>query len=640
MSGIVGMVNLDGPPIERELLDRLTASLAFRGPDGQRVWASGPVGFGHALLRTTRESENERQPCSLDGEVWITADARIDDRETLIDKLAGHGRDVTRTVPDAELILHAYHAWGEQCVEHLLGDFAFAIWDGRERRLFCARDHFGVKPFYYAIAGGCLVFSNTLNCVRLHQDVSDELNDLAIADFLMFGRNQEPATTAFADVQRLPPATGLTCRGGRLRLRRYWAMPTDGAVRYRREADYVERFNELFRCAVGDRLRAGRVAVMMSGGLDSTAVAATAKGVLSGGGRPFDLRAFTTVYDRLIPDRERHFSGLAAEALGIPIRHQAVDDCGLYERWDEPECHTPEPVHSPQGAATADYFRLIASHGRIALTGFGGDPALFPSPTYFRDLLRNRRVGRAVREFGTYFLRHRRLPPLGTGLRSWLRRRLGKIPPHPGYPCWLGGELAARLDLPGRWARLTHDDGPAPAHPVRDLAYQSLLSPYWQTLFEWNDPGASFFPVEVRHPFFDVRLVTYLLAIPPVPWCADKQLLRAAMRGRLPEGIRLRPKTPLAGAPEAELARAGTAPRAEDFNAHPRLARYVDQRAIPKVSGDGDALRVWQNLRPLSLNYWLHQTFQENERGMSDETRCATRRADRRGARGAAVSQS
>ncbi len=178
MSGIVGMVTLDGSPIDRELLERMTASLAFRGPDAQVTWADGPVGFGHTLLRTTFESEHEQQPCSLDGQVWITADARIDDRANLIDKLAAHGREASLDVPDVELILHAYHVWGEKCVEHLLGDFAFAIWDGRERRLFCARDHFGVKPFFYAVVGGCFVFSNTLNCVRLHPGVSGRFERL------------------------------------------------------------------------------------------------------------------------------------------------------------------------------------------------------------------------------------------------------------------------------------------------------------------------------------------------------------------------------------------------------------------------------------------------------------------------------
>ena len=204
MSGIVGIINLEGATVDRQLLQQMTEFMAYRGPDVQDIWVDGNVGFGHALLRTTSESLGEQQPCSLDGEVWITADARIDNRAELIEKL--NSSIDLKTVTDVELILRAYQVWEEDCVKHLLGDFAFAIWDSRVQRLFCARDHFGVKPFYYARVGNSLIFGNTLNGVRIHPQVSDELNDLAIADFLLFGYNQELDTTTFADIQRLPPA--------------------------------------------------------------------------------------------------------------------------------------------------------------------------------------------------------------------------------------------------------------------------------------------------------------------------------------------------------------------------------------------------------------------------------------------------
>src|SRR5437660_1200975 len=206
MSGIVGIVHRDGAPVERKLLRSLVDSLTFRGPDAQEIWSVGPVGFGHTLLGTLAGQLQEKQPCTLDGQVWITADARVDGQAGLKQKLASRGRDRLEGATDAELILHAYHAWGEECVQHLLGDFAFAIWDGRERRLLCARDHFGIKPFYYAELAAGLVFSNTLNGVRLHPEVSDRLDDLAIADFLLGGGTNEPAATSFADIRRLPPA--------------------------------------------------------------------------------------------------------------------------------------------------------------------------------------------------------------------------------------------------------------------------------------------------------------------------------------------------------------------------------------------------------------------------------------------------
>lgn len=297
MSGIVGIFHLDSGPVDRLLLRRMTEFLAFRGPDAQEIWSAGPVGFGHAMLRTTNESVRERQPASLDGQVWITADARIDGRLDLVRELQLEGRDCSEATPDPELILHAYHVWGERCVERLLGDFAFAIWDGRHRRLFCGRDHFGVKPFYYAQVGNCLVFSNTLDCLRLHRSASDKLNVLAVADFLLFGSNQELDSTIFADLRRLRPAHTLTWSQGDFHTHRYWTLPIEDPISYQRADEYVEHFRELLRRAVRDRLRTNCVGVFMSGGLDSTTLPQWRKKWRRGGrlpARSMPIRSFTT----------------------------------------------------------------------------------------------------------------------------------------------------------------------------------------------------------------------------------------------------------------------------------------------------------------------------------------------------------
>src|SRR5207253_1379774 len=138
MSGIVGVVNWDGAPVDRRLVERMTATVSGCGPDGQHVWTDGPVGFGHAWLRTS--ATRDVQPCSLEARVWITADARIDGRPELVRTLRAHGCHDLAETTDAELILHAYAVWGEACVSHLFGDFSFAIWDGARRRVLCARD--------------------------------------------------------------------------------------------------------------------------------------------------------------------------------------------------------------------------------------------------------------------------------------------------------------------------------------------------------------------------------------------------------------------------------------------------------------------------------------------------------------------
>jgi len=125
MSGIVGIVNFDGAPIDRDLVTRMTESMTFRGPDALQILVERNAGFGHTMLRTTWEAADEKQPLTLDGKIWLIADARIDGRAELTQKLGVS----ESTHNDAELILLAYHAWKEQCIDYLIGDFAFAIWN-------------------------------------------------------------------------------------------------------------------------------------------------------------------------------------------------------------------------------------------------------------------------------------------------------------------------------------------------------------------------------------------------------------------------------------------------------------------------------------------------------------------------------
>ena len=604
MSGICGIVNLDGTPIDRHLLQQMTAFMAFRGPDAQDSWADGAAGLGHAMLRTTFESEREQQPFSLDGKVWITADARIDGRDELKKEIGAGDRDRFGELTDVELILRAYHAWGEDCAKHLIGDFAYAIWDGARKRLFCARDHFGVKPFFYARMGQSLVFSNTLDCVRRHPAVSTTLNDLAISDFLLFETSQDPAATAFADIQRLPPAQSLTWSAEGLNVKRYWSLPTEGEVRYRPAGDYVEHFRELLEIAVADRLRASKVVVEMSGGLDSTAIAVTAKNLLARQSAPFELQAQTVVYDRLIPDEERRFAGMAAQMLGIPIHYCVADDYRLYELYERSGAHFPEPLHEPDGAVSCDALRAQAARCRVMLTGWDGDALLSESPKpYFRKLLKEGRVGRLLAGVVRYAISERRLLPLG--FRAWLTRaRPARDQNAPSYPAWLNPALEERLGLRARWEQV-HAAVPA-SHPVRPYGHRIFAYlMQWSDFFDGYDSGVTRLALECRHPLLDLRLVDYCLTLPPLPWCVKKRILRDAMRGLLPEPVRLRPKTPLAGWPGSKMLRAAGAQWIDGFVPAPGLDAYVDREKIPKTWGGDYPLQAWANLRPLSLNFWL-----------------------------------
>jgi len=587
--------------VDRHLLARMTGFMAFRGPDAQEIWTDGNAGFGHTLLRTTDESEHERQPFTLDGQTWIVADARVDARGDLIPKLKAHGHAEFCPDPtDVELILRAYQAWGENCVEHLLGDFAFAIWDARQQCLFCARDHLGVKSFFYAHIGQSLIFSNSLDCVRKHPAVSDRLNDLAIADFLLFDLNQDKATTSFADIQRVPPAHSAKWSAGGMQLRRYWTLPIDEPVYFRKADDYVDRFRELLDQAVADRLRTRKIVVFMSGGLDSPAIAATACRILRGRSADCEVRAFTAVIDGF-DGNERYYAGLVAERLGISIQFRDLTGKTVDTGWTETTVHTPEPVANTMNLVSdRKEYQAIARYSRVWFYGEGPDNALrYEWPPYLSDLIRRRDFGRLADDIGELILRSRHIPFLSRMLRPFKVRRRGK-PEQAHFPAWLDDDFASRLKLRERWEENQRVSSACP-HPRRPEAYRSFEGPLWQFLFSQCDPEAIGTAAEFRHPFVDLRLLRYMLAVPVVPWCREKYLIRRAMREVLPAQVLRRPKSPLTGDPRWEGARRlGVA----TLDPEAGLEKYVDyiRSADP---ADQDMIAFWIDLRPRALNYWL-----------------------------------
>ena len=591
MSGIVGIVNFDGASIDRDLLTRLTESMTFRGPDAQQILADGNAGLGHTLLRTTWEAETEKQPVTFDGRVWLTADARLDGRRELIAKL----RTRFETPPtDAELILHAYNTWKEDCVKHLLGDFAFAIWDSTRDQLFCARDHLGIRQFYYSYSNNQFVFSNTLNCLRLHPQVSNKLNELAVGDFLVFGLNQDPATTIFADIQRLPKAHALVVSREGIRVREYWT-PDIKPVRYKTANDYIENFDQLLTQAVEDRLRTTKASVLMSGGLDSSAVAAIA-------GKNVELSAYCVVYDSAFDDEERKYASLVAETHEIPLEFLQGNEIN-HNGGGNGIGSAPEPFHvDPIYAVSAELLRRCSSSARVALTGWDGDTFISETPRHsFARSLKRGNLPRLLIDLTRFVYFQHSPPPIGirTQWRQWRNPNWNRAP----YPVWLNDEFSKRLNLPERWLRLS-EDGPQ-AHALRPRAFRIINSPHWDALFSRYDAGTSSLPLELRHPLIDVRLVDYLLGVPVIPWLLEKTILRKAMVGILPEAVRTRPKTPLAGDPGLLLRDTRKFQEIDEFTPVPAICSYVDRKSIPLVTEEVNSTQLSVNVRPFCLNQWL-----------------------------------
>jgi len=600
MSGVCGVVGRPGDRANAPLVERMSTWLSRYAPDGRSTWHGGRAALGHALIDTSGGTRCGPQPATLDSRCWIVADARIDARRELVSALSAAGEQVAGTPDDASLILHAWRAWGEECVSHLLGDFAFAIWDARRETLFCARDHLGVKPFFYAETRGAFVFASAIACLRAEAAVPDVLDELAIADYLLFEMSQDPGATAFASIRRLPPAHCLEVSDSGIRMRRYWQPPRGRLALPREGDDALERFDELLQRAVADRLRSPRVSVLMSGGVDSPALASASLRLGA------QVKAFCSVYDRIIPDEERHYSSLAARALGIEIRHRPCDEYALFDRYATLRRYFPEPANAPFAAADVDLAADAAAHSRVALTGWDGDALLAESPRpYLAALLARRNWLALAQSLGRYAADH----PLHAARSIWLRAsgRATVAAEPPAYPAWLEPGFERRLRLRERW----HDAVAArPRDPLRPFAHYTLdFIARLANFFEAIDPSRTGVAMEMRHPFFDVRMIDFCLALPTVPWCIRKELLRRWLIGRVPEAVRTRPKTPLAGYPHLEAPTRPGAPGSGAFDPCDEAARFLDRGKMRTMERSAHPSTSWANLRPVSLDLWLRHVY-------------------------------
>ncbi len=595
MAGIAAILNTSNAPIDESILRRMMTDC-----DGVRplhgvaqVKVAGSVGFG--VVSLPHQEDCDLFAC-LEGRLWAVMSGRLDDRAALCAALGRDERLDPRT-PDAALVLHAYDKWGDACVEHLLGDFAFCVWDVRAKHLLCGRDHFGVKPLYYARVGGALILSSVLAWIRRHPAVSSNVRDEAVGDFLLFGVHQELSRTTFSDISRVPPAHRITYdfATDSIRATRYWSLDTRDLVRYANPGDYVDRFTELLRVAVTDRLRGAPVSVLMSGGLDSSSIATVAADVLGPEARD-RVRAFTFVYETWGSDDERRFASLIATSLGIEASRMLVDRYQPFDRWDG-DALPAEPTLEGLSVVMNDMFDLMSAHGHVALTGEGGDPMLFPS-----SVLGQIRSVPILTLAADVFraCRSRQFPPFG--IRSGMKRRAAAPESIPG---WLASDLLSVFDAGARCREI--DARRSIANGARQRAVSDVFDPWWTSTFESLDPGATLRSVELRYPFFDVRLASFILRLPSFPWCLNKHVLRTAMKGRLPEAVRTRPKTPLGASPVAPGAQWSTSRALDLFASTPAIERFVDVRRF-RNSVRSDSLLASEThaaWAAISLAQWL-----------------------------------
>lgn len=308
---------LNNQPVKQEVMDTMKKALEFWGPDAQGMWRQGAAGLGNLLLYNTPEAVFEKMPFGDSSDNFVfTAGARIDNRAELcrIFKIAPME---AFKLPDSYFIMRAYQRWGENCADHLLGDWAFAVWDKAKQRLFVARDHHGVTAMYYYKGEDFFVFSSSLKGILSLPEVEKKVNDYKVAQILV-GWNEGGPETCYQNIFRLPPAHTLSLHNGTLSVNRYWFLEQTPELRLKEEQQYIDLFLDIYTEAVKCRLRSYRpVGATLSGGLDSGSVCALASRELKKEGKRLPAYTAVPLYDTtgLVPPNRIGDEGPLAQAV-------------------------------------------------------------------------------------------------------------------------------------------------------------------------------------------------------------------------------------------------------------------------------------------------------------------------------------
>ena len=472
----------------------------------------------------------------------LAGDLRLDNRRDLGGEL---GLPAHPAPADADVVLAAYRRWGSGCPERLLGDFAFALWDGARRHLLCARDPFGVKPLYYHLSPRTFVAAAHPDSVLSAGGIVPQLNPLAVTDYLA-GVYDDVAGTPYDGVARLPPGHVLVVGREGEHLRRFWHPDTVPELRLRSDGDYEEAFRATLSEAVAARLAPSGVGVYLSGGLDSAALTCVAQPLYEGG----PLAAFSAVFDDAPASDERTYAEATSAHAGTewhpchPERHSPLAD------WEGGPGRGSAPGCDAQGAVSRVVTEGARQHGvTVLLSGFGGDSVVSHGPAYLTELVRSARVGRFAAEARAIARRHQRpLWPLartygvGPFVPQALRRARARARGSPRLPDQLSllrADVVRSLGLEDRMAELSAGR----PRTAREAHRRELTSGQLTYAVENSYEMDAAVGVERRYPFLDRRLAELCLSMPGDQKLRDgwtRSIMRRSLKGVLPDAVHTR----------------------------------------------------------------------------------------------------
>jgi asparagine synthase (glutamine-hydrolysing) len=556
MSGIVGLWNLNGRPAEARVLSAMSHTLRHRGADGEASRLAGAVGFAAQHMWITAEEVGEMQPLvNQRGGVMLVMDGRLDSRDELVTALR-----LAPDLSDAACALAAYEAWGESFAMHLNGDFALAIFDEPQQRLLLVRDSIGIRPLYYFRSDRLFAFASEIKALLAHPDIPARPDDEGIADLMVVGSRpiDRQDLTCFEGIAAVVPAHVTLVTPQRTASRRYWDFDTGRTLQLRSFDEYVDAFRERFATAVRRRTRSVYpIAVSVSGGLDSSSIFCQTQQLKSSARRtpPTIVGISFSGAEGSSADERRYIREIERE-YGVPIELFPMDPfVGCIDGMSTQVTAAEAPLLDYSWGVTSELYRRAVSHwSRVILTGHWGDQVLFSS-AYLADLFWRfawRDIGMHTRTYTRHF---------GSAETRVLEKRIAADIIRHYVPTSLVAPLKRlRLRLFGqqrekRWfsdaflqkalrfagVPATIGSGFHSAH-ARSI-YLEARSKYHVYCMEWNNKAAAAYGLSAAFPYLDRDLLALLMATPGeiAAWQGvPRALLRAAMRGVLPEMVRTR----------------------------------------------------------------------------------------------------
>ena len=636
MSAISGICRFSQQQAVSSEISKMTEKLAHRGTDDSGTWCDSSVALGHRMLWSTPESLFEKLPLEKD-DITITADARIDNREELIQEIpkALQGKE---SISDSELILEAYKEWGGDCVDRLLGDFSFAIWDKRRQHLFCARDHFGIKPFYYHAAESLFVFATEIKALFCIEDVPRRLNRLRMSDYLtsMF---HDTAMTSYQEILRLPPAHCMVVSKEGIEISCYWRLDPSRTLPPASDEEYATQLREIFTEAVNCRLRSAYpVGTTLSGGLDSSSITCVARNLL-GRQNKEALHTFSSVFDDLPDCDERNYTRHIFEQGKLRPHFVQGDSQTALENIEDMFWHQDEAFYAPNWFMSWPLYAEIQKQNvRVVLDGFDGDNAVSEGYGRLSELAESSRWLELAKQ--SWKLSRVSDLPFWKGLwaylhhykvkhiveRFWLLRGFRKVTnflfsgrqqdESARWDVLLNAKFSQEVDLHQRYREWRKTQGHG-GISERQRQYRNLVEQGTESFaLEMLDKTVAAFKIEARYPFWDKRLIEFCLALPAEQKLQDgwtRIVMRRAMSGIVPaEVLWRRRKTDFSsnltrsftGNPQA-LAEAMTSlDFAEEFI--DTDAVYSIYQRLLKMPANQDARQLWLGL---SLSLWIRYAF-------------------------------